>query len=200
MRDLAGQTFNLWTVLERTPAPKRPDLWRCRCQCGTEGTVRGHALIVGGSRSCGCERRLVGQLRRAHPSTYTSWDSMHKRTAYLPLGQYPNYDRRIGICSRWDSFPAFLEDMGPRPAGKTLDRYPDPTGDYVPGNCRWATPTEQNLNRQTKALTYTFAGETRTAEEWASTIGITDGAMRSRLARWPLEKALTLPRKEQAGG
>lgn len=41
----------------------------------------------------------------------------------------------------------FLSDMGERPEGKTLDRFPDPKGNYQPGNCRWATWEEQVSTR-----------------------------------------------------
>ena len=52
------------------------------------------------------------------------------------------------MADRWaDSFEAFLSDMGPRPSPRhSIDRYPDPNGNYEPGNCRWATHGEQHRN------------------------------------------------------
>lgn len=60
---------------------------------------------------------------------------------------YPRY-KDIEICERWlESFYNFLEDMGERPAGKTLDRK-DGTLGYNKDNCRWSTSSEQAVNRK----------------------------------------------------
>jgi hypothetical protein len=81
--------------------------------------------------------------------TYSSWASMRDRCLNPNATKYPNYGAKgVTVCERWNLFENFLEDMGLRPESTSLDRYPDRTGNYEPGNCRWATPHEQNLNRR----------------------------------------------------
>lgn len=74
--------------------------------------------------------------------TYRTWESMKRRCSSMNK----NYGARgIKVCQRWNRFENFFADMGLRPAGKTLDRI-DVNGNYEPGNCRWATQSEQMLN------------------------------------------------------
>lgn len=68
------------------------------------------------------------------------------------------------MCDRWRfSFAAFLEDMGLRPEGCTIDRL-DQTKGYEPGNCQWASFEEQTINRGTTRL-YRWAGTWMTTRQ-----------------------------------
>lgn len=91
---------------------------------------------------------------REYSPTYHSWTAMRTRCR-LPGRENADRYRDIGVTysKRWESFEAFLEDMGERPPGTTLDRYPDPRGNYGPENCRWATPREQARNTRRSRLT-----------------------------------------------
>lgn len=90
-----------------------------------------------------------GKPSKEHP-LYFSWKNMRSR---CNSKSHPRYDdwggRGIKVCQRWDSFKFFVEDMGPRPEGYTLERI-DNHGDYTPTNCKWASKVEQNLNQRVR--------------------------------------------------
>lgn len=77
------------------------------------------------------------------------WRGMISRCKSPKNKHYPNYGGRgIKVCDAWlKSFPCFVRDMWPRPDNQTLDRINN-DGNYEPGNCRWATATEQVRNRR----------------------------------------------------
>lgn len=126
--------------------------------------------------------------------TYRSWKAMITRCLYESAPNYSNYGGKgVGVCARWrDSFSAFLEDMGERPAGTSIDRL-DGSKDYEPTNCRWATRAEQNRNTG-RNVNISALGLTMCLEDWAAHIGIHPETLRDRLARgWDVSRALTTP-------
>src|SRR4051812_29239940 len=112
-------------------------------------------------------------MRKNPPLEYYVWQSMIQRCFRLKHPKYRLYGARgITVCDRWKkSFDIFLEDMGRRPKkGYSLDRINN-DGNYEPGNCRWATPKEQNRNSRRNRV-IEFAGNSMPVSEWAEKIGV----------------------------
>lgn len=98
------------------------------------------------------DRRLKhGHGGKANSLTYVSWYNMRTRCENPSATQFHHYGGRgISVCAQWKDFSVFLSDMGERPSrAHSLDRYPDKDGNYEPGNCRWATQSEQCRNKST---------------------------------------------------
>lgn len=137
-------------------------------------------------------------LCKKYPREYNSFSSMRTRCLRKSHSEYKNYGGRgIKICTRWmeykKGFANFLEDMGRRPVGMSLDRI-DNNGPYSPENCRWATPKEQANNMSTN-LHWEIGGESHTVPEWSEITGIPTAILHNRvkLYKWSIKKALTHP-------
>ena len=125
---------------------------------------------------------------------------MMQRCYNPKTGNFERYGGRgIRVCERWrTSFQAFLEDMGIRPHGMSIDRI-DNGGDYEPGNCQWATPLEQQQNTRAVRL-IEFDGKLKSLRAWAREIGADPSVLRRRLKRQPIKDAFSAPVCHRAGG
>lgn len=155
-KDYTGQIYGRLTAVKRVG--DRGGKWLFQCECGAQTVTDIARVRIGMTRSCGClaiealRSRSITHghaLDRTVTPTLSSYRNAYSRCYHQSAARYAQYGGRgIKMCARWkNSFEAFLEDMGERPDGTTLDRYPNRDGDYEPGNCRWATSAEQGTNK-----------------------------------------------------
>lgn len=133
--NLTGQKFGRLEVLRQQQSGKGgQSRWLCLCSCGKTKTTRRTLLISGKAVSCGCYNREALSSRAKHrhsngggryePSpTYVSWNCMKTRCTNPNSNRWHLYGGRgITYDPRWEDFGAFLEDMGERPPGTSIDR------------------------------------------------------------------------------
>lgn len=173
--DRTGHVFGRLTVVasglcRRTAGGRAIATWVCRCECGQTATVDAQALQGGHTRSCGClhaeaasrrasERLAKGPMALKHGCSkrnasgetkeYVTWRAMKARCGAPSNTAWHKYGGAgVRVAPEWSaSFEAFLDDMGPRPDGCSLDRI-NPHLGYEPANCRWATAAEQARNQR----------------------------------------------------
>ncbi len=127
---------------------------------------------------------------------FNSWAGMIQRCKDINKDGYQYYGGRgITVCERWETFANFLEDMGEKPEGLTLDRI-DRDGNYEPSNCRWASLSEQARNKKdTHHLT--LGDVTKPLIAWAEELGVNPNTFRMRKRYgWNDERIITTPARK----
>lgn len=177
---------NRWKLAEKLKIVNRKRHYLVECmECGRRIEMNPNSPII-----CECVRR----------HRYRDWKGKHN---LLMLWKHmiwrckdkndPDYGGRgIKVCERWMTYENFKADMGDRPSKKhSLDRINN-DGDYEPGNCRWATSSEQNRNKRGKTK-ITYLGETKSVGQWAEILGIPWHTLNMRLKRYDAAIAFTMP-------
>jgi hypothetical protein len=143
-----------------------PDIFECKCACGNLLTVWRSLLVGNIQRDCGCvyprrsvhghtrtfktrDGRTLEEIFRVPFVVKYDWSFLQRESSRLRGLREKRYScmRTVAAGRTGQGFKNFLDDMGPRPAGKTLDRI-NPQSHYCPDNCRWASSDVQGRNKR----------------------------------------------------
>jgi len=200
LKDYTGLKFGRLTVLKFSHKQGRRKYWECSCSCGGKKIVEIGCAQSGHTRSCGCllaestTSKTHGHTSGKRSRTYVSWEQMRQRAHSGTAINAKDYKGRgIDISKDWGTFEKFLEDMGERPEGTSLDRIDNSKG-YSKANCRWANKkTQQRNTRATRFIT--INGETRARAEWCELYNIDCSMVAARMRiGWEPLRALTTPK------
>lgn len=197
--DIAGQRFGRLVVVSRAGSRRSPSgnssaQWLCKCDCGNKTVLTTNRLTSGNTRSCGCGMVAATVARstkhgRRRTRVYGIWSGIISRCENPNATGYEKYGAQgVRVCERWHTFENFYADMGDPPPGMQIERLKNELG-YQPGNCEWATPKQQALNRRS-TIWITFNGLTRCRSDWARALGVSEQRLTYILKRQPVEVAL----------
>ena len=192
--DISGQRFGKLVAIEHVSVDdSRKKAWKCLCDCGGVAYVAAHKLRSGKAKACSCGNPVRATHLMSKSRAFRIWSSMHDRCGNPKSKDFKKYGAvGISVDQAWSSFEQFLVDMGEPPKGTSIDRI-DGTCGYAPGNCRWATITEQNRNRRNVRV-ISADGFTGTILDWSSRVGIPASTIHKRIqSGMSPEEAVPMP-------
>lgn len=205
-KNLAGQKFGRLTAV--LPEMKKDRVyWVCKCDCGNSTLVSASNLTTGQVRSCGClKREFASAVASARNKThgmfgsrlYKIWSGMVCRCENAKHPYYNRYGGRgIHICDEWRSNNSAFFDWALNNGyrdGLAIDRI-DNDGDYEPGNCRFVSARQQQLNRSSNKVV-SVGGLNLPITEMCEVLNMSYPTVAGRIKRgWSVLDAITTPPK-----
>jgi hypothetical protein len=150
--DFKGRRFGHLLVIKEAPIVNARTRWECVCDCGKKRIVTTDALQRGATKGCGS----CGKIKHGLDGTpiYRLWAHIRERCYSECHKDYLNYGGRgIEMKNGWkDDVVKFKKDLeenlGQKPGPDfSIDRI-DNNGHYEIGNIRWATKSQQQLNKR----------------------------------------------------
>lgn len=176
----------------------------CACDCGNFGVFNLAKVRFGHTASCGCLARdartkhglsLKASRGTMERKTYAAWQDMKNRCRNPNLRNFYLYGGRgISVHQEWfDSYEAFLRDVGLCPSKELSLGRIENSGNYEPRNVRWEDISQQANNTRANRI-LDFQGRKQNLSQWAKELGYKPILITTRLrAGWSVEKALTTP-------
>lgn len=168
-----------------------------RCSCGNEKLILRYCVEKGKTKTCGCRTNIqTGKWGGKSTSPeYNSWHNMKERCDNPLYECYERYGGRgITYCEQWKDFLVFLQDMGSRPKGTTLDRIDNDKG-YYKENCRWADDFQQHSNKRNN-ISFNGVCASQRSRELGGGINLVTGRLK---LGWTLEEAFSIPFLSKGG-
>ena len=191
--DVKGVRFSMLIALKRVGStPSGNSLWEFLCDCGAKTIKNLNMVKIRQTRSCGCLKLKRTHGLRRHP-LYGTWFSMMGRCYSKTNSSFMNYGGRgIKVCQRWHDIKNFIDDIGEKKIGLSIDRI-DVNGDYEPNNVRWADSKTQCGNMR-KNLMLEHDGKRMCIAAWAREKNLNPATIYQRLKfGWTNDEAIGTP-------